>query len=811
MRNKAFDMSVKEKELLLQQKLSEDELETKSNHHTPEGLFTKPTQDIVDGLLKDAHGDEELALRRITFYINRAGDGLSNKTAVNAAKRELEKKVEAKKEAEKNKLHNMLSEYFKEAYSAMFEKDDDNTPIALSDREAIKFLLDNDINVAWMLASPHPEVIDSDRNEALGLFGAYDNGMLKMLPHADQLETNKSKWDSKNPVQMSPEKFKNLIGDEVNNSTHKSWNKYIEDHYHSVDEEKDMFKTGDELYKAWIERFYRENKDDLDLKSVNDPKTYREFRKFWTELPDYEKRRYAIGVNDKWDLATLDVNGSMPIIRIRMKKSPTRRNSKSVKRNYLDFIPQLATEEEAQAWEDYNILQTMASNSGKSERTDPGFYNAIKSIIYDNVDQRFNPSKDRIEYWKNEFADADSKRFAIEMYPDLTTNDIDEIKKKVFNKMLNKIINSSKTGKEDLETAEEKAREFLARGAGLNSTHDELIYRFLDDKYKTPEVKQSINDAYKKAIEKATNARKAEQEEAATAKKAEIIADTPGLDRCAKLMADGEELYKSQVKETQHLKPNEEPTDEDYDAFERLMSYNAFGNDPRREKYLAKCDRVDCVDPIVLERRVNEFKKDYPDFLEKLNKWREEKDGVMVRTVITCTDPWMIGDEVAKKVVDDDGDEYWQIVTDTKEKDELLKKYRAPAPALTSVSSDEQQLHAKNEKEKIRHFFDLYRNGKYAQFADKPINDGHGTDWVVTGVDDTNPNKQWFFIHKNNDPTNYWDRKVDGSELVSWLDKYNGALEDDEDDASDENQVDAKSLENLKNHFNGDDNNEEDK
>lgn len=96
---------IKEKEL--------SDVETK--HHTPEGLFTGSTKDIVDGLLKDANGDEELALKRINYYINRAGDGLSNKTAVHNAKKELEKKVEEKKESIKNSkfietVQNLFSE-----------------------------------------------------------------------------------------------------------------------------------------------------------------------------------------------------------------------------------------------------------------------------------------------------------------------------------------------------------------------------------------------------------------------------------------------------------------------------------------------------------------------------------------------------------------------------------------------------------------------------------------------------------------------------------------------------------------------------
>lgn len=96
--------------------INEEELsDVKTSHHTPEGLFTGATKDIVDGLLKDANGDEELALKRINYYINRAGDGLSNKTAVHNAKKELEKKIEEKKEALQNskfinEVRNILTE-----------------------------------------------------------------------------------------------------------------------------------------------------------------------------------------------------------------------------------------------------------------------------------------------------------------------------------------------------------------------------------------------------------------------------------------------------------------------------------------------------------------------------------------------------------------------------------------------------------------------------------------------------------------------------------------------------------------------------
>ena len=56
----------------------------------PEGLFTKKASAIVAGLKKLKDGAKE-ALTRITFYINRAGKNLSNKTEVLKAKEMLKK------------------------------------------------------------------------------------------------------------------------------------------------------------------------------------------------------------------------------------------------------------------------------------------------------------------------------------------------------------------------------------------------------------------------------------------------------------------------------------------------------------------------------------------------------------------------------------------------------------------------------------------------------------------------------------------------------------------------------------------------
>lgn len=62
-------------------------------YHTPKGLFTRSPKAIASVLLEGAHGDPGLAMRRITFYMNRAGSNLSpqEKTKLNEAKKILRK------------------------------------------------------------------------------------------------------------------------------------------------------------------------------------------------------------------------------------------------------------------------------------------------------------------------------------------------------------------------------------------------------------------------------------------------------------------------------------------------------------------------------------------------------------------------------------------------------------------------------------------------------------------------------------------------------------------------------------------------
>lgn len=66
-----------------------DDIDTK--FHPEEGLFThKDAQYIADYLLKHSK-DKQQAMSRLVFYMNRAGDNLTNKTTLNKVKTLLKK------------------------------------------------------------------------------------------------------------------------------------------------------------------------------------------------------------------------------------------------------------------------------------------------------------------------------------------------------------------------------------------------------------------------------------------------------------------------------------------------------------------------------------------------------------------------------------------------------------------------------------------------------------------------------------------------------------------------------------------------
>lgn len=62
-----------------------------TNWSPKEGLFTKDDPNyIADYLLKHSK-DRTQAMRRLVFYMNRAGENLTNKTVLNKVKKLLEK------------------------------------------------------------------------------------------------------------------------------------------------------------------------------------------------------------------------------------------------------------------------------------------------------------------------------------------------------------------------------------------------------------------------------------------------------------------------------------------------------------------------------------------------------------------------------------------------------------------------------------------------------------------------------------------------------------------------------------------------
>ena len=83
----------------IQEQLSD----VKTSWHPKKGLFTSDDpQEIVDYLMKNSK-DQAQAMQRLCFYMNRAGDKLSNKTVLNKAKQLLKKeKVEEKLVINKN-------------------------------------------------------------------------------------------------------------------------------------------------------------------------------------------------------------------------------------------------------------------------------------------------------------------------------------------------------------------------------------------------------------------------------------------------------------------------------------------------------------------------------------------------------------------------------------------------------------------------------------------------------------------------------------------------------------------------------------
>lgn len=71
--------------------------EVETTYHTPPGTFTKNAQNVVEILLQGADDNPELALRRLVFYINRAGEKLENTHQLSIAKELLENLIKTRK------------------------------------------------------------------------------------------------------------------------------------------------------------------------------------------------------------------------------------------------------------------------------------------------------------------------------------------------------------------------------------------------------------------------------------------------------------------------------------------------------------------------------------------------------------------------------------------------------------------------------------------------------------------------------------------------------------------------------------------
>lgn len=68
-----------------EKKWSQD-VDVKEEEKTKEGTFTKSAKEIVDELMKKSEGDKGTAMKKLQFYINRAGKNLSNKEEIEKAK-----------------------------------------------------------------------------------------------------------------------------------------------------------------------------------------------------------------------------------------------------------------------------------------------------------------------------------------------------------------------------------------------------------------------------------------------------------------------------------------------------------------------------------------------------------------------------------------------------------------------------------------------------------------------------------------------------------------------------------------------------
>ena len=74
----------------------------KEHFHTPPCTFTQDAEEITNILLKVSDGNATLALRRLLFYMSRAGSRLGNAEQLKKAKKRLEELIEQNHETLKN-------------------------------------------------------------------------------------------------------------------------------------------------------------------------------------------------------------------------------------------------------------------------------------------------------------------------------------------------------------------------------------------------------------------------------------------------------------------------------------------------------------------------------------------------------------------------------------------------------------------------------------------------------------------------------------------------------------------------------------
>lgn len=67
-----------------------EEADANETYHTPPGTFTQNADEIVNTLMQGADENPKEALRRLVFYMNRAGKKLTNREELDKAKQRLE-------------------------------------------------------------------------------------------------------------------------------------------------------------------------------------------------------------------------------------------------------------------------------------------------------------------------------------------------------------------------------------------------------------------------------------------------------------------------------------------------------------------------------------------------------------------------------------------------------------------------------------------------------------------------------------------------------------------------------------------------